>query len=248
MFILKEKIVSKITSIKALSGKSDDTEEEKLLMEVNKILTQSLFSKKNVLSNLPLYKQSFEYMEEDEDNEETIYTKRKIFNLCAQYRLRFLSSTINEDNVPYEALIKVNNLNKIHCKNLKHFAILAPYDYFSQKFPNQEATLFAKTLYGNYVKIHTWGKTNKLKRILKCFHLKNFESLALTLFTLTLIETLLVPTSLITKDSNALYFNGYRVIFFLQFIIINAAFLTQMMFTFRVKLSCFNWNEPVGKI
>jgi len=232
---------------KALETERNRTsKEEQLLLEAKKVLIQSRLTDKNILDNLKFYKTSFEFLDE-ESGLENIFTLQQIKSTCKKLRLRFLPSQAFEGDIPYEAVLKIKELNNKFGKELKHFKILSTKKFFSETDSEEEAVLFTQTLYGNYYPVHSWGKALEKNRMIRSFPLRNFESLAFCILTFTLIECLLIPTRYLTTDWRATYFSMYRIAAFFHLLILNAGLLVFLLFAFHLNFSENIWDDKVRK-
>lgn len=73
--------------------------------------------------------------------------------------------------------------------------------------------------------------------------LRRFENLALTVIMATLLITLALPTWLITLDSSAQYWSGYRAAAFMHLLIFNAGITAYLTFAFSRHFSSTVWNR-----
>ncbi len=222
--------------------RKDISQQDALLQEAEQILIKSRLSEKNILYNLKFYNSSFEFLDDDEIAKENIFTQAQIKNLSKKLCLRFLSSQHSASDIPYEAILKIKELNVTYRKDLKHFKIVSTSAFFASPNAYAPAMLFAQTLCGNYYLIHTWGKSFNNWRSVKFFALRNFESLFACLFLFTLLETLLMPNHLLTTDTKAGYFSLYRMACVFHLLILNAAFTVFGLFSSRLNFSESIWD------
>jgi hypothetical protein len=216
--------------------------QEFLLQEAQRILFKSRLSDKNILDNLKFYNSSFEFLDDDEIEKQKVFTPAQIKSLCKKLRLRFLSSQSYEGEIPYEAILKIKDLNSTYSKDLKHFKLVSTEGFFTSNHSDTAAMLFVQTLYGNYYLLHSWGKPLNKWRSMQFFALRNFESLALGLFVFTIIESLLMPNRLLTTDIKAGYFSMYRMACVFHLLIFNTAFTVFGLFSSRLNFSESNWD------
>jgi hypothetical protein len=234
---------------KELAGeKSHASKEEQLLLEAKKILIQNQLSEKNILDNLKFYKTSFEFLDEEEITSEKIFSLQQIRSTAIKLRLRFLPSQAFDGEIPYEAVLKIKNLNHTYRKELKHFKVLSSKKFFSENNSTEQAVLFAQTLYDNYYPIHTWGTAFAKSRKVKFFLLRNFEAFAGCLLLFTLIECLLIPNKYLSTDWRATYFSMYRAAAYFHLLILNAGLLIFLLFGFNCNFSAQIWDSPVKKM
>jgi hypothetical protein len=218
------------------------SQQDSLLQDAQRILFKSRLSDKNILDNLKLYNSSFEFLDDDEIEKQKTFIPAQIKSLCKKLRLRFLSSQSYKGEIPYEAILKIKDLNTAYRKDLKHFKIISTKDFFTSPQSDAPALLFAQTLYGNYYLLHSWGKPLSKWRSTKFFSIRNFESLFICLFLFTLTESLLMPTHLLTTDVKAGYFSMYRMACIFHLLIFNTAFTIFGLFSSRLHLSEQSWD------
>lgn len=220
-------------------------QEDGLLEEAKRVLLAERFTEKNILNNLTSYIQSFEFLDEEELDEKKLFRKEELKNCCTVYRMKFLDSQLFKGEFPYEAILKIKDLNQLQRKDIKHFKLLAPRALFKdgdQK--NQGALLFAETICGNYYLIHQWGEKIKWNRKITCFPLRNFEALLTCLLLFSLVCTLITPTRMITSDVHVQqdYFSMYRIALFFHIVILTASMVVFRFFAHRLYFSSSQWD------
>lgn len=217
--------------------------EDKLLEEARQLLIAEKFSEKHILQNLKSYNRSFELVNEEESREEDLFRIEEIKKVCTNYRLKFLDSQLYPGEIPYEALLKIKDINKVQRKDIKHFKILAPVEDFKDTAKVQDTLLFAKTVYGNYCLIHQWGTPLKASRKWKYWPFRSFENLLICVLLVTLLITLAIPTRRLTTDIKADYLSMYRIAAFFHILILNGGFTIYLTVAFRLKFSGATWDE-----
>lgn len=150
---------SSVTIYKELNAtrRHTRTQEDVLLDEVKSILNADLIREEKVLAHLKHYFKTFELITEAEANKQLIFSEDEIKQVCIKYRLRFLDSRFYKEDYPYEAILKITDINKQYRKDLRHFKILAAETAFTKKDKNANCVLFALTNNGNYFLVHEWG-------------------------------------------------------------------------------------------
>ncbi|MBA2611889.1 MAG: hypothetical protein H0U95_07965 [Bacteroidetes bacterium] len=216
---------------------------DELVQEANRILARDLYSENNILKNLKQYNNSFDLIDEEDVNSDLIFKGSEIKKVALDYRLKFIDSQYFKAEIPYEAILKIKDLNVNFRKDLKGFKILAPLQAFKEDKLMRSAILFVPTNYGNYCIIHKWGKPLKWYRKIASWSLKNFDNLFMTVFFYTLIVTLCIPTPLITLDSTASYWSGYRAAAFMHLLIFHCGVTAYITFAFGKNLSSITWNH-----
>ncbi|MDX2174271.1 MAG: hypothetical protein SFY56_14305 [Bacteroidota bacterium] len=224
--------------------KSKNTLNDDLLIgEVNKIYSDGLYSGKTILTNLESYNTTFGLLNEEEIDSVNVFSPKTIKKICVKLRLKFLDIENYKQDLPFEADLKINNLNALQGKDLQSFKILTDEKSLKGKDLEGNYALFARTIYGNYYLIHSWGAKLKWYKKLAAFPLRNFECLALCLIIWTLIVTLSLPTFLITLDKSATYFCGYRIAVFFHLLIFFSGFTAYYIVGFKKPFSESSWRE-----
>lgn len=224
--------------------KTTRKEEDVLMDEVKSILNADLFTENKILIHLKFYNKAFELINENEVNRQLIFSLDEIKKVCVNNRLRFLDSQIYKQEIPYEAILKIKDLNSLYRKDLKSFKILAPAEAFKNNNNSFPCLLFAQTLNENYYLIHSWGTDLKWYRKLKYFPLRSIETMFLSLALFTLIVDISLPVELITLDRSAPYWCGYRVATYFHLLIFFSGFTTYATFAFHRNFSGSDWNNP----
>lgn len=238
--MLKENnIREKLQNLAAISRSNQD----ELLREAKRILRQELFSEKKILENLKQYNKASEILDEENLDPDLVFRIEEIKKLAINHRLKFLESKLYKSEIPYEAVLRIKYLNDSFHKDIKHFTILSHPDSFVNGVSNHESLLFAKTNYDNYYLIHSWGKKPKWYRAFQFWPLKKFETLVISLITITLIIALVLPTRLITLDATATYWCGYRAAAFFHLLIFNLGVTAYITFAFGKNFSSSIWNR-----
>jgi len=217
------------------------TQEEQLLHETKRILSNDLFSDQKILENLGRYNSSFTVITEEEADHENLFTLNEIKRVAINHRLKFLEAKHYKPEIPYEAISKIKQLNKHQGKELKEFRVLSRFSAFSKTGTVAQSALFVKTNHDNYYLIHRWGGELPWYRKLLCWPFRSFETLAIAVIVYTLALTLALPTWAITLDSKATYWSGYRGGVFFHLLIFNSAFTTLIFSAFARNFSGVLW-------
>ncbi|WP_317194397.1 hypothetical protein [Psychroflexus sp. ALD_RP9] len=180
-----------------------DNSGEKLLDQIKTIFDQvedkynSIQSKLNNSDDV-----NFNNFDLDLLESKNIYHISHIQKICIDYRLRFLDSSYFKNEIPFEAIQKIKNLEQEHETELKGFKIMAPSKLF--KLENaDDPLLFAPIGNDYYYLIHKWGNDLSPFRKLAMWPFKCFENFMLTVFIAALITTSLVPNGFFMDPENA---------------------------------------------
>lgn len=221
-------------------------EEDAVISEVYSILQQDLLSDKKVLENLHHYKQSFEVLNEKELDVFEVYKLDTIKTIAIDYRLKFLDSKHFKGEIPYEAVLKIKDLNTTFKKDLKHFKILGKNEAFKKTEKPSEASsllLFAATDLGNYYLIHKWGNELPWHRKILSWPMRRFETLLASIALISLILAVSLPTRLIWLPQHADYWGTYRIGAFFHILIFNLGVSAYITFTFGKNFSANTWQN-----
>ncbi len=180
-----------------------DNSGEKLLDQIKTIFDQvedkynSIQSKLNNSDNVDFNDFDLDLLES-----KNVYHISHIQKICIDYRLRFLDSSYFKNEIPFEAIQKIKNLEQEHETELKGFKIMAPSKLF--KLENaDDPLLFAPIGNGYYYLIHKWGNDLSPFRKLAMWPFKCFENFMLTVFLTALLTTSLVPNGFFMDPENS---------------------------------------------
>lgn len=180
-----------------------DNSGEKLLDQIKTIFDQvedkynSIQSKLNNSDNVDFNNFDLDLLES-----RNVYHISHIQKICIDYRLRFLDSSYFKNEIPFEAIQKIKNLEQEHETELKGFKIMAPSKLF--KLENaDDPLLFAPIGNGYYYLIHKWGNDLSPFRKLAMWPFKCFENFMLTVFLTALLTTSLVPNGFFMDPENS---------------------------------------------
>lgn len=143
---------------------------------------------------------------------EKIYHVDQIKRLCTVYRLRFLASHYFKEDLPYEALRKTKYLQQKHQTILQGYKILAPAASFRLKNAD-DPLLFAPIGNGYYYLIHKWGDNLSPWRKTLMWPFRNLECMIGFLFGLSIVLTMIFPTSLFKTNLSGPEF--FIIVFFM---------------------------------
>ncbi|MDI9342689.1 MAG: hypothetical protein QM534_19105 [Sediminibacterium sp.] len=218
------------------------TADDVIIQEVHRILNRDLLSDKKILDNLKHYTHSFKVLNEDECDSLNVYTLSEIKKVAIDLKLRFLDSPLFKGEIPYEAVLKIADLNRTHAKDLSDFKILGTFQSFTNRRSEDQKALFVPTDGGNFYLIHTWGAPLKWHRKWLHWPLRSFENLFLTVLIITMILAAGIPTRLLSSEPEAVYWNGWRIAAFFHFLIFNMAVTAYVTFAFSKNFQESTWN------
>lgn len=186
--------------------RSGEISESDLLAEIKNIFDHNDRKDASIISQL----QSSSEREHNALDLDLLDTDR-IFHLdhikaiCIDYRLRFLDSKLFKGSVPYEAAIKIKELEKEHKTVIEGFKIMAPSKLF--KLENaDDPLLFAPIGNGYYYLIHKWGNDLSPYRKLAVLPFKSFENLMILTALVSFFASFLVPKGLLSIETSEVQF------------------------------------------
>ncbi len=161
-----------------------------------------------------------------------------IEKICVNYRLRFLNSALFKAELPYEAIIKIKEVEKAHDISLKGFKIMAPASVFKLKNAD-DPLLFAPIGNQYYYLIHSWGRDLHPLRKIMMWPFRQLENFMFFLFALSLIFTVLIPSGMFSQEQTT---TEFFVLFFFMFKWITALAIFYG-FKFGKNFSSAIWNS-----
>ncbi|TBW28401.1 hypothetical protein [Gramella sp. KN1008] len=196
-----------------LKVRNKSLSEEKILDEIALIFRETEEKDKQVIKEI----ENGTQVEKNDFNPEVIDTDRifhlnQIYRICIEYRLRFLESKYFKGEIPYEALIRIKELESQHNTSLKGFRIVAPSSLF--KLENaDDPLLFAPIGNDYYYLIHKWGNDLHPFRKLIMWPFRTLENFVLLLIVASFLTALLVPDGLFSPEHSTTEF--FIVFFFI---------------------------------
>ncbi|PTX42308.1 hypothetical protein C8P64_2736 [Christiangramia gaetbulicola] len=187
--------------------------EEQILNQVNLILAEAEKKDKAVLKEIK-QGDGIDHNDFDADLLETnrIFHLSDIYEICVDYRLRFLDSKYFKSEVPYEALMEIKQLERAHQTTLRGFKIVAPSKLF--KLENaDDPLLFAPIGNDYYYLVHKWGNDLHPFRKMLMWPFKTLENFILLLLAISFLTALLVPNGMFSQQQSTTEF--FMIFFFI---------------------------------
>ena len=174
--------------------------ENDILNDVRLILSENQ-NRRNAISKELAAESSTNENKFDFDLLETnnIFHLEQIKKVCIDYRLRFLDSHMFKNEIPEEAISKINALEKNHHTILEGFKIMAPSSTFQLK-SYDDPLLFAPVGNNYYYLIHKWGNDLSATRKLKVLPFKSLTHFLIMTMLISVIITLLIPINNLSKS------------------------------------------------
>lgn len=123
---------------------------------------------------------------------EKIFHLEQIKNICVDYRLRFLDSSLFKNEIPEEAVSIIKNLEKVHNCDLSGFKIMAPSKLFHLK-NFDDPLLFVPIGNDYFYLIHKWGGELNPFRKIAVRPFRNLSSFFGLLLAVSMLLALITP-------------------------------------------------------
>lgn len=174
--------------------------------EVQKILDEESAKDEKILNALQEnFEDGLNHFYFDLLSTDKIYHISDIEKICINYRLRFLNSSLFKGELPYEAILKIKQLEEEHKTCLKAFKIMAPAQFFRLKNAD-DPLLFAPIANHYYYLVHSWGRDLHPLRKLIMWPFKHLENFIVLLLLLSLILTALIPDGMFSPQQTTTQF------------------------------------------
>lgn len=191
--------------------------EQNLLQQVKEILDNEEFKEQIVIKELTTSYGSeeiiFNNLKLDLLESDRIFHISDIEKTCITYRLRFLNSSLYKAEFPYEVLIKIKELEKLHKTSLRGFKLMAPAGVFKLKNAD-DPLLFAPINNDYFYLIHSWGKDLHPFRKILMWPFRHFENFMCFLLAISLLATGLIPAGMFSPENNI---TEFFLLFFFMF-------------------------------
>ncbi len=177
-----------------LNAIRDKEKNSDLLLQVEKLLIEDEISRNSILNKLSSKNEDSNKnaLVFDLLKTENIFHINHIENICINYRLRFLDSSLFKNNIPDEAISKIKNIEKEHHTKLSGFKIVAPSKAF-HLLNYDDPLLFIPIGNNYYYLVHKWGDEFRWYRKLLVWPIKNLSNFVITSILISLIVALIVP-------------------------------------------------------
>jgi hypothetical protein len=189
-------ILNKVNIQNELQKQRDNGQD--LLNQFYSIFSKEKAKETNIIHRLKGIKNNIENeIVIDETDLHKIFTLDVIEKICVKYRLRFLHSKYFKSEVPFEAIIKIKELEKKYSTEVKDFYVLAPFSVFDLKDINEDPLLFAKLGDGKFYLVHKWGNDLNFGRSILNFPFRSIYHFFLSNFLLAFIFSMSFPLSVL---------------------------------------------------
>lgn len=169
-----------------------------------------------------------------------VYSLDQIETVSGDYRLRFLPSYMFKGDIPEEALRKVQEIENANRSFLNEFFIMAPGSLFELEDAQKDPLLFAKIGDNQFLLIHRWGRDLHWTRKMVCYPLKSIYTFFTSIFAISILFALLIPTDWIDFAMRSW---TMRVWLVFHIFIALSGFLIFMGSVYQRNFSLAEWNS-----
>jgi hypothetical protein len=214
-----------------------------LMREVNAALKQGKQADEYILSKLRnAPKPGKSNIHPDLLEKNRIFSVDDIKTICINYRLRFLDSKyFKMEELPYDAVVAVKNLEKHLGEEVKHMKIMGAAKFFKLEDRNKDPMLFARIDDENYYLIHKWGKDLAWYNKIIVYPLRSILSLLVSIVIIGLPVVFLLPLFIFHTSKEIKY---YQMLYLAAFMVYTFFIMVFGGFTFYKKFSKICWNSP----
>jgi hypothetical protein len=171
-----------------------------------------------------------------------VFTEDDIRSICIKYRLRFLDAQLFKGEIPYEALVQMNALEKAVGQPITGYKVVAPAQLFQLAEKDKDPLLLAAIGDGNYYLVHRWGRDLNPLRAALVYPFRSFETLLATVVGLALFLAILPPDSMVMGPRDTTSFH-VRAIFFFYLIFALGGITALYGFSRMKNFSNVLWNS-----
>lgn len=132
-------------------------------------------------------------------DEERIFHRSEIRQLCIKFRLRFLDASQFNQSIPYEAIRRIKALESAADQAFNDFLIAAPAEAFTLPDCAEDPLLFIDLGGDRFYLVHHWGEDMAWHRKVRMFPWRNRRALGGTVFAAALLLTALLPSAFIGR-------------------------------------------------
>ena len=130
-----------------------------------------------------------------------VFSQEVIRTISIQYRLRFLPSGYFRPGIPYEAFLKIRELEQRNQVSLREFYVMAPAEAFKLE-KKSDPLLFLALGDGKFLLIHRWGSDLSRFRKMISLPLQSLQTLVISILIGSLLIAASVPESWIASNEH----------------------------------------------
>jgi len=174
--------------------------ESEILAEIRAIFVENENERNSIVTKLRVKSSTKEnHLQLDLLKTDKIFHVDQIRQICIDYRLRFLESSIFKNEIPEEAVTKIRMMEKEHNTSLEGFRIIAPSKAF-HLLNYDDPLLFVQIGNDYYYLVHQWGTEMNPCRKLLVLPIKNLGNFTITSILLSILIASIVPENNLSKS------------------------------------------------
>jgi hypothetical protein len=220
--------------------------ETEIIIEAFSVLHEEVYREERIKKALRSKNKEFTPLNWQGVDLDRVYSHNEIKKLCIHFRLRFLDSRQFKNEIPFEAITLLKQLeNQLGTELNRHF-IVAPSEAFTLEDCDKDPLLFIQVSDKYFYLVHAWGNDLEWFRKWVMFPLRSFTTLGLSMGVVSLILALALPIEFFVNDLNQS--TGFaRFAFFAWNFVSMSAIVTYIGFAFFKNVSFNQWNSPFFK-
>ena len=174
--------------------------ESEILAEIQAIFVENENERNSIVTKLRVKSSTkVNHLQLDLLKTDKIFHVDQIRQICIDYRLRFLESSIFKNEIPEEAITKIRIMEKEHNTSLEGFRIIAPSKAF-HLLNYDDPLLFVPIGNDYYYLVHQWGTEMNPWRKLLVLPIKNLGNFTITSIVLSILIAFIVPENNLSKS------------------------------------------------
>ena len=174
--------------------------ESEILAEIQAIFVENENERNSIVTKLRVKSSTkVNHLQLDLLETDKIFHVDQIRQICVDYRLRFLESSIFKNEIPEEAITKIRIMEKEHNTSLEGFRIIAPSKAF-HLLNYDDPLLFVPIGNDYYYLVHQWGTEMNPWRKLLVLPIKNLGNFTITSIVLSILIAFIVPENNLSKS------------------------------------------------
>ncbi len=174
--------------------------ESEILAEIQALFVENENERSGIVTKLRVKSSTkVNHLQLDLLKTDKIFHVDQIRQICIDYRLRFLESSIFKNEIPEEAITKIRIMEKEHNTSLEGFRIIAPSKAF-HLLNYDDPLLFVPIGNDYYYLVHQWGTEMNPWRKLLVLPIKNLGNFTITSIVLSILIAFIVPENNLSKS------------------------------------------------
>lgn len=218
--------------------------QESLVDDVNTILAKELEQESEITAALKREDCNLTNVNFKKLNPKNIYNQNQIRKICIRYRLRFLDSQYFKGEIPYEAILKIKELQKKYDIKANSFKIIAPSKLFELGDEcEKDPLLFLNLGNGYYYFVYKWGNDLAWHRKLLAWPLQNPTNAIICIATCLAIIVYSMPKTWFVNPAGIQDITYFRMFLFFYLFIASCGLTLLFGLTFHKNFNEQEWDS-----